>query len=868
MKSIERIYQFIFTRNKLLFISGIIFFVLFRKPIELFISETVVKYVFAHINSIWYNDIVFLLIVSGVIILTLHRYNKYIPSYNFSCFLLSISVVYIGYRLTDEKWYFTAFSFISYFKYADILILLSVCQLILIVGRKKEFPSYSYNSFFDDQPLGSKGNDKLGYNSYAELLGDKILSSHFSQAFAIGINGKWGLGKTSFIDLLKRKLQNDDIIEINFNAWNSHSPKAIIKDFFETVQEKIRPYHSSLSRLLIQYSNKLVAINNNKVTQSIQATISALTGFESLNSLYEDINKALKRINKKIVVYIDDLDRLDKDEIIEVIRLIRNTANFYNTFFIVAYDKNYVVNALKQHNHYRQEEFLEKIFQVEVTLPYFKKDALRYKLAEKLKEMLPEGIHSTIESEVIGTASSKPPYLNEWLESMRDVTRLTNALLLNLSKLTGEVDFCDFMRIELLRIKYPSAYELLHRKTLDFLNTTTRGSSNKNYYQLIKITEEEKRKLKDIEKGVSSYFELYLTRNYTELSIPQNEISKITDFVDGIFGSGTSLGFYSYSQSRSHLSIIFPSKFNRYFAYTLLDGALSEVEFSNARALNQNKFNSNITHWVEGGLEFEVKDRFSEVKSFDNREDYEKIIRAIFHLANQPSKNKGFYAEILVGYDGENLMHKMSNYDKQLVEKFYPETNGEQILRGFVNELFDQAASPFHFESDFIKYLNGRFSDSFPLTKEELKRKSLDYFRRYCSETDKLDRWVWYLFYRCEQTEWIPTGHNSHVSQDNMPAEAKEIMVDFIFNKDLDGFLFEIIDIESFKQKTFAINGAVLKVFNSWESFQEKLVEINEQNSKYLNEFKEFLAEFASKNYSQYVEFQFETIPVKEKMRK
>jgi len=50
--------------------------------------------------------------------------------------------------------------------------------------------------------------------------------------------------------------------------------------------------------------------------------------------MFKEINDSLKKINKKIVIFIDDLDRLDKEEVVEVIRLIRNTANFHNTFFV------------------------------------------------------------------------------------------------------------------------------------------------------------------------------------------------------------------------------------------------------------------------------------------------------------------------------------------------------------------------------------------------------------------------------------------------------------------------------------------------------------------------------------------------------
>ncbi|MCW8939116.1 MAG: KAP family NTPase, partial [Flavobacteriales bacterium] len=464
LKTPDKTNQLLTRKNVLLILGCLTVFILFKKSVESLLSNTVVNYLFNQVESIWYNDIIFFLITFIPIFFIFYRYRNYTPSNHITILILITSIIYLFYRIEGATWEFTPFSLYFKIKYADTLLIISICQLLLYIPRKKITPNIENNSFFDDNSLGKIGNDELGYSSYAELLGEKILSSHFEKSFAIGINGKWGAGKTSFIDLLKRKVQNDNIIEINFNPWNNHSPKAIIKDFFETVQESIRPYHSSLSRLFIQYSNKLVDLNSNTVTQSIQTTVSAISGFDSLNSLYQDINTALVSIDKKIIVYIDDLDRLDKHEIIEVIRLIRNTANFYNTFFIVAYDRNYVVNALKQHNPYKQEEFLEKIFQIEITLPFYKKDILRYKLAEKLKTKLPEIDFTTIDNAVIGTPSSIPVFLNEWLESMRDVTRLANAILLNLNKIKGEVVFNDLLRIELLRLKYPSSYELLSKR--------------------------------------------------------------------------------------------------------------------------------------------------------------------------------------------------------------------------------------------------------------------------------------------------------------------------------------------------------------------------------------------------------------------
>ena len=371
-------------------------------------------------------------------------------------------------------WIYEGFTFFPKFKYADLLPLIALGNLILFAKSYKDppLPVNSNESFLDDESLGFDKRDDFEFDKYAKLLASKIEISHFNKAFAIGINGQWGAGKTSFIDLIKRHISPKKKIIVNFNAWNSRSSKAIILDFFENLQEAITPEHSSLSRLLVTYSNKLVEINSNTITQSIQTSIAAFTGIESVDKLHSDINKSLKKIGKKIIVFIDDLDRLDKEEIVEVLRLIRNTANFYNVFFVVAYDRNYLNEAIRATNSYNHEHYLEKILQIEITLPHYSKNILVKNLVMRLKSIFPDKYHKEIDEEIFGTAIVKPVYLGKWLNNMRDVNRLANSISLNMNSLIGEVSIGDFIMLELLRIKYPSVYESICNKRDEFLDAS------------------------------------------------------------------------------------------------------------------------------------------------------------------------------------------------------------------------------------------------------------------------------------------------------------------------------------------------------------------------------------------------------------
>ena len=88
---------------------------------------------------------------------------------------------------------------------------------------------------------------------------------------------------------------------------------------------------------------------------------------------------------KKLIIFIDDIDRLDKSEVMAVIKLIRNSANFFNTIFVVSYDKEYLTNAITSISD-QGEIFLEKIFQVELNPPSFDKDILKKELINKIVE--------------------------------------------------------------------------------------------------------------------------------------------------------------------------------------------------------------------------------------------------------------------------------------------------------------------------------------------------------------------------------------------------------------------------------------------------------------------------------------------------
>ena len=204
---------------------------------------------------------------------------------------------------------------------------------------------------------------------YAETLVKKLKNTDLSkESFAVGITGEWGSGKSTFLNTMKEKIKEAKFAEIvEFNPWLCNSPEQVTQDFFATLIDKLSPKHSTLSRTINKYAKLLNKIA--KPSLSIFGIDLDLTpGDDSLDELKENISKKLAKLPKKVVILIDDTDRLEGNEVFEILRLIRNTADFKNVIYIATYDKEYVIDVLKGNKIKDPDNYLEKIFQVELHL--------------------------------------------------------------------------------------------------------------------------------------------------------------------------------------------------------------------------------------------------------------------------------------------------------------------------------------------------------------------------------------------------------------------------------------------------------------------------------------------------------------------
>lgn len=405
------------------------------------------------------------------------------PSINSICISILTLIIYLYYGRASST--YTLHSFeewgLPLIKYTDVLFLSTMLLILNFRAYNKQLNKGDSNVFVEDSPDNVDEGEDHNYTGYAGILASKINSSTTKdQSFSIGIYAYWGTGKTYFLKNLEKQLKKDEEDEniiIHFNAWRANSPEILIEDFFATLSKGLKPYNASISNKIIGYSKKLFQPAKEIHFRLIDTLLNEIVGPESINERYDTINTAIKRTGKRFIIFIDDLDRLTGTEIISVLKIIRNTANFANTFFIVALDHDYVVDAVRKTDSFaKEDQYLKKIFQLIVTLPkiqkkFFQFDIKHYLTYKKMdyldKSIIDDALKRiTLYDNNANGDTNFEGLLESMLDNMRDLKRFVNIIKLNFSTLKNEILLADYFLLVLLQIKQFDLYQLISDRSL------------------------------------------------------------------------------------------------------------------------------------------------------------------------------------------------------------------------------------------------------------------------------------------------------------------------------------------------------------------------------------------------------------------
>ena len=333
-----------------------------------------------------------------------------------------------------------------------------------------------------DDAIVSEEDDWLGFSAMARVVRKNLQVLDLSKgSLTVGVVAPWGRGKSSFINLLRKRLEEDGGIIISFNPRGSKSVSSIPEDFFDSFAKELSRHYLGFGLLLARYTKHIGLLNQYAWTRPLASLLTLLLPGKER----EAVSKTLRELGKRVYVLLDDLDRLSGEEILEVLKLMDRNASFSNTVFIVAYDKAYVNNVLKKHlDHGLAHSFIDKYISWEIPLPAPSKEILkaliRMELRMRVKDRYPM-VYEEIQRawEEVGST------VVESLNSVRDLKRYLNLVIPRYNRAFREVDCRDYFLLYLLCYKDFGAYLALHSRRIVQLDVPTQT------YVLIPSYEEE-----------------------------------------------------------------------------------------------------------------------------------------------------------------------------------------------------------------------------------------------------------------------------------------------------------------------------------------------------------------------------------------
>ncbi len=378
---------------------------------------------------------------------------------------INIASIYWYYRLFTSD-YVIIRSDIIHIGFSDIffggLFLFGIVSLLIDLIEIKEPTTNKMQNediipLLEDIPISNREDDILEFGDEVDTLYQRIINRHTASALSIGINARWGDGKSSFINLIEEKfLQNkDQFIVIRFNPRYSNND-TIQSAFFKNLFLELSKYDARFKHSFNDYLRVIDVMTENKYLSALFQTSKLFNRSDEKKR----INEAIMRLKKRIIVIIEDLDRLMTNEIIEVFKLIDGNADFNNLIFISAYDKKRINSQLTSYDE--QIIYSDKFFTWERPLPLRSSQLLLKYLIPNLISGL--NLKNEEEVEIKKSIMANASFFTSYLKNLRDVKRYINLVKPSLGKIYKDVKIRDFLLIELVRYRYPEEHRALYEQ--------------------------------------------------------------------------------------------------------------------------------------------------------------------------------------------------------------------------------------------------------------------------------------------------------------------------------------------------------------------------------------------------------------------
>ena len=336
------------------------------------------------------------------------------------------------------------------------------------------------NKLLNDLPVKTADEDLMGRARFAENLADAIINYTGDKngqgkisgddCLVIGLEGPWGSGKTSLINLVKEDLKKKDasIDTTTFDSWTTLDTASMAAAFFDSLLDCSRQTHfkSKVFEAAKRFFNNVTISGSFKFPISNVAEVNIEKKFDFsdkesvLKNKKEQINKDLNVEEQNwIIFFIDDIDRIPAEGIRVLFQLVKNIANFPKIIYVLAYDRAIVTQALGTVQKSDGEAYLQKVVQVVYDIPEPEDEDIYNFIAENFKNLIADDTVTLQPEERFNALYFGG--LDFYLKNLRDCKRAYNVFALKYALCRGEVDAVDLFGITVLEVYENGIYNLI-----------------------------------------------------------------------------------------------------------------------------------------------------------------------------------------------------------------------------------------------------------------------------------------------------------------------------------------------------------------------------------------------------------------------
>jgi hypothetical protein len=381
----------------------------------------------------------------------------------------------------------TYFSILELYKIYTIIIL-AILIVLYLITRIINLHKYNKNSIEyksniidlkkiqDGDFLIEKGKpilvdekdveyDLLRRGSTISLLYNTIQNSNPDKGFVISLEGKWGSGKTTIINNVKKKLtdNNENIIIIDeLDPWSYSNQEALFCSMFDFIIQKSGLKISTFTTRQMIESVYFDIFGNRKTSLLKNLFVST----DTINSSKNRINDYLKVSGKKVIFFIDNIDRTESENIILLFKLIGNVFDFERVIYVLSFD-NQRVKKILENNLNIDYQYLKKVIQMQLRVPEIDKSILNNLIVKCINNILIS--YGEKEKELIHYKSFCN-FLSNQISDIRDFKRFINSVLTIPFNEVNRLNKRDLLSIEHIRLNNLNLYETIYKNRIYFIS--------------------------------------------------------------------------------------------------------------------------------------------------------------------------------------------------------------------------------------------------------------------------------------------------------------------------------------------------------------------------------------------------------------